>query len=148
MSILRSGVDLYALYTIVRRLATPFKDWNAYKLGVIDDKGNFLIAKRDRTPEQYNSLTYLDIFILNLKKALQKVPGANNKFITYSASLWLLREDRYIKFDMLTEDGAPVASAVPANTSSGDGLARSSEKEATAFRKHKHILKRKLEKQT
>lgn len=131
MNFLKSGVDTYVLYSIVRRLATPFTEWKAYKLGVIDDKGTFLIPKKDRTDEQYFSMTYLDIFVRNLKRLLQKIPGANNRYVTYAAALWLLREDRYIKFDMLTEDGSPV----PANTSSGPGLARSDQKEATAFKR-------------
>lgn len=138
MNILRSGADTYVLYSIVRRLATPFTEWKAYQLGVIDSKGNFLIDKKDRTSEQYYSLTYLDIFVMNLKKLLQKVPGLNNRFVTYAAALWLLREDRYEKFDMLTEDGSPV----PANASSGGGLARSSEKEAKSLKIGKQALKR------
>lgn len=146
MSLLRSGIDTYVLYTIVKRLALPFESWKAYKLGVIDDRGNFLIDKDKRTPEQYNSLTYLDIFVLNLKKLLQKIPGGNNRFVTYAAALWLLREDRYIYFDTLNEDGD---GGVPANTSSGGGLARSDEKEAKAFRKAQTdkfhtLLKRRL----
>lgn len=142
MSILRSGIDLYSLYTIIRRLAMPFTEWPAYKLGVIDDKGKFLIDKKDRTEEQYKSLTYLDIFVMNLKKALQKIPGANNKYITYAAALYLLREDRYIKFDMICEDEG----GTPANTSSGGAIARVDEKEAKAFVKAKatKILKRRL----
>lgn len=140
MSLLRSGVDLYTLYTIVKRIATPFTEWKAYKLGVIDDKGSFLIAKKDRTPEQYNSLTYLDIFVRNLKRGLSKVPGGNNKFVTVAAAMWLLKEDRYNSFDMINEDG----DAIPANASSGE-LARSDQKEATAFKKKSiDILKRRL----
>src|SRR5690606_11573564 len=105
MRILRSGVDLYVLYTVVRRVATPFTKWRAYELGVIDDKGNFLIPKKERTPEQYNSMTYLDVFVLNLKKALQKVPGLNSRLVTYAAALWLIREDRYLEYDLILEDG-------------------------------------------
>lgn len=139
MNILKSGIDTYVLYSIIRKLAQPFNEWPAYKLGVIDDKGNFLIPKKQRTPEQYRSLTYLDIFVMNLKKMLQKIPGGNRRFVTYAAALWLLREDRYIEFDMLTEDG----DVMPANTSSGGGLARSSQKEATAFGKELLRTKRK-----
>lgn len=131
MSLLRSGIDTYTLYNIIRRLATPFTEWKAFKAGVIDDKGKIIVAKKDRTPEQYSSLTYLDIFVMNLKKVLQRVPGLNNRYVTYAAALWLLREDRYITYDMLTEDGTPM----PANNSSGEGLARSSAKEASAFNK-------------
>lgn len=145
MNLIRSGVDTYVLYQIVKRIATPFTEWRAYQLGVIDDRGNFLIPKNKRTNEQYYSLTYLDIFVLNLKKLLQKIPGANNKFVTYAAALWLLREDRYIEYDLILEDGeaAPAGSGsvVPANTSGGGYLARSSEKEAKAF---KYVTRNKI----
>jgi hypothetical protein len=136
---IRSGIDTYVLYTIVRRLAQPFHEWKAYKLGVIDDKGTFLIDKADRTPEQYRSLTYLDVFVMNLKKILSKVPAGNNRIVTYAAALWLLREDRFEHMDMLNEDGE---SMVPANTST-DGIARSSAGEANAF-KRKLIQQKRL----
>lgn len=143
MSLLRSGIDTYTLFTIVRRIGLPFTEWKAYKLGVIDGKGEFLIPKKDRTPEQYASMTYLDVFIRNLKRALQRVPGLNSRLVTYAGALWLLRENKHEEFDMLTEDGE----AIPTNNSSGPGLARSSEKEATVFSKStKRILKKRLDK--
>lgn len=120
MGILRSGIDMYTLYSIIRKLATPFTEWKAYKLGVIDEKGNILIPVKKRNQEQYYSLTYLDIFVRNLKMVLQKVPGMNNKFVTYGAALWLLREDRYAKMDMILEDGTAVGGGV-ANSSGGLG---------------------------
>lgn len=128
MSILKSGIDTFILYQIVKKIASPFEEWPAFKLGVIDSKGNFLLDKRKRTDEQYYSLSYLDIFVLNIKRLLQKIPGANNRFVTYAAALWLLREDRYDNFSILTEDGTPM----PANTSSGEGLARSSERRSNS----------------
>lgn len=111
---------MYTLYSIIRKLATPFTEWKAYKLGVIDEKGNILIPVKKRNEEQYYSLTYLDIFVRNLKMVLQKVPGMNNKFVTYGAALWLLREDRYAKMDMILEDGTAVGGGVA--NSSGGGL--------------------------
>lgn len=139
--ILRSSVDIYVLYTVIRRLAKPFNEWEAYKVGLIDDKGNILIPKNKRTPEQKNVLTYFDIFVMNLKKLLQKIPGGNNRFVTYAAALWLLREDRILELEMLNEDG----DGAPANVSSGGGLARSSEGEAKAFKKKKKLVTRKLD---
>lgn len=140
MSLFNSGVDLYALYTIVRRLATPFNQWRAFKVGLIDADGNFLVKKEKRTPEQESSLTYLDIFIMNLKKLLQKVPGANNKLVTYAGALWLLREcdERNINFILYEEDGG----APPFANTSTNNIARSSEKEAKAFRTAKTVIKR------
>ena len=120
---IRSGVDFYVLYSIVKRLSTPFTEWKAYKVGLIDDKGNFLIDKDKRTDEQKSSMTYFDIFVMNLKKILQKIPGGNSKIATYAAALWLLRED---------EGGTP-----PIVNTSTSNIARSSEKEAKAFNRYK-----------
>ena len=41
-----STVDLYIVYQFIRRLATPFKEWPAYKTGVIDERGNIKKNKR------------------------------------------------------------------------------------------------------
>lgn len=129
MGLLRSGIDMYTLYSIIRKLATPFTEWKAYKLGVIDEKGKILIPVKKRNEEQYYSLTYLDIFVRNLKMVLQKVPGMNNKFVTYGAALWLLKEDRYAKMDMILEDGTAVGGGGGvANSSSGGGLGSTANK--------------------
>ena len=32
-------VDLFLVYQMIKRLATPFEKWSAYELGIIDDKG-------------------------------------------------------------------------------------------------------------
>ena len=134
MNLLRSGIDTAVLFKIVRAIARPFTEWRAYKEGVIDERGNIIVPKKARTSEQYYSLTYFDIFVLNLKKLLQKIPGGNSKIATYAAALWLIREDRYETYQNLTEDGE----SIPANISSGE-IARSDEKEAKSFK----IIKRK-----
>lgn len=95
-------VDLYVLYRIVRRISTPFEKWDMYKSGVIDEKGNFLIPKEKRTSKQLKSYSYLDIFVLNIKKALAKIPGGSNRIATFAAALYLLKEGRSLKegFDL------------------------------------------------
>jgi len=94
-------VNTYILYQIIKRLALPFNNWNAFETGVIDDKGNILIKYDKRTEEQKNSFTRLDVFILNLKKLLG--PFANNKIATFSAALFLLKEDN-ITEENITEN--------------------------------------------
>ena len=43
----RTGViDIYLVYQFLRRLATPFEKWDAYKTGVIDKEGKILVDKR------------------------------------------------------------------------------------------------------
>ena len=86
-------VDLYLVYQFLRRLTTPFEEWNAYKLGVIDGQGNILKKKDQRkTQEEKDSLRTYDLMILKLKKLLAKVPGGESKLASYAAALWLIRE--------------------------------------------------------
>ena len=63
-----SAVDMFVVYQFIRRLATPFKKWEGYKTGVIDDKGNILVKPKDRTPAQNRSFKVFDVMILKLKK--------------------------------------------------------------------------------
>lgn len=87
-------VDVFMVYQFLKRLATPFKKWPAYKEGVIDDKGNILIKKNDRhTVAQRNSLKIFDVMILRLKRLLGKIPGGKTRIASYAAALWLIKED-------------------------------------------------------
>ena len=42
----------YVIYTIIKKLTLPFTEWNAYKTGLIDENGNFLVDRNYRTREQ------------------------------------------------------------------------------------------------
>ncbi len=86
-------VDLYTTYAFIKRLVTPFRQWKAYKLGIINDKGEQLKHRSDlQTMEERNAFGYLDILALNLKKILAKVPGGSTLLGTYAAALMLLKE--------------------------------------------------------
>jgi len=41
-------VDLYIVYRIIRKLTTPFSEWEAFKYGVIDAEGNIIKKSEDR----------------------------------------------------------------------------------------------------
>jgi hypothetical protein len=98
-------VDLFLVYQFIRRLVTPFNKWEAYELGIIDDKGNILRKKRDRTPEERRKFGVFDIMILKLKKLLAKIPGGTTKLASYATALWLIREwNHFSSESLLTED--------------------------------------------
>ena len=48
-------VDLFVVYQFIKRLATPFNKWDAYKTGVIDERGNILIKPGMRDKPQLDS---------------------------------------------------------------------------------------------
>lgn len=99
-------VDLFLVYQFIKRLATPFTEWEAYKQGVIDAEGNILKKKSERkTRGEIESFRVFDLMILKLKKLLAKVPGGSSRIASYAAALWLIREWNHFSNDsLLTED--------------------------------------------
>ena len=67
-------IDALIAYRIVKLLVTPFNKTQAYKLGIIDDKGKVLIkSKQIVNQKQRKAYTLLIRFVFNLKKLLAKV---------------------------------------------------------------------------
>ena len=64
-------VDLFLVFNFIKRLVTPFTKWEAYKEGIIDEKGNILIKRKDFVKNsQKSAFGIFDQMILNLKKAI------------------------------------------------------------------------------
>jgi hypothetical protein len=98
-------VDLFLVYQFVRRLATPFEKWDAFKEGVIDKSGTVLIKKKERTSKQKKAFGLFDVMVMNLKKLLAKAPGGSSKIASYAAALFLIKEYKvFTDESMLTED--------------------------------------------
>lgn len=99
-------VDLFLVYSFIKRLVTPFNKWDAYKEGIIDEKGNILIRRRDFTKvSQRKAFGVFDQMILNLKKLLAKLPGGQTRLGSYAAALWLIKEEqRMEKAGVLNEN--------------------------------------------
>lgn len=98
-------VDLFLVYQFVRRLATPFNKWEAYKAGVIDDKGAILIKKKDRDSKQKKAFGVFDVMVRNMKMLLAKVPGGGSRLASYAAALYLIKEHKaFTEESLITED--------------------------------------------
>tara|TARA_R110000772_G_scaffold192410_1_gene303368 strand:+ start:533 stop:1093 length:561 start_codon:yes stop_codon:yes gene_type:complete len=100
-------VDLFLVFQFIKRLSTPFAEWKAYKLGIIDDSGKQLIKRsKFTTREQKDSFGIFDIMIMKLKRLLEKVPGGKSRIGSYAAALYLIKEHDEIisQGEMLTEE--------------------------------------------
>jgi len=99
-------IDLFLLYQFIKRLATPFKEWDAYELGIIDDKGKQLRKRKDfRKQKEHDAFGLFDLMVLKLKRLLEKVPGGSTRLGSYAAALWLIKENHRIKdAEMITEE--------------------------------------------
>jgi len=93
------AIDLFVTYRFLRLLTTPFEKTDAYKLGIIDKKGNRIRKPKSTQPavelatsELKNSYTILHKLVFNIKKLFGKVPGLRTKTGTYAAALFLLKD--------------------------------------------------------
>ena len=94
MAKLNEGVvDVFMVYQFLKRLATPFEKWDAFKEGVIDKEGNIILKKNNRNQKQKQTLKIFDVMILRLKRLLGKIPGGKTRLASYAAALWLIKED-------------------------------------------------------
>ena len=93
------AIDLFVTYRFLKLLTTPFEKQDAFKLGIIDEKGNRITKPKSKVPavelvtaEQKNSYTILHKLVINIKKIFAKVPGLRTKVGTYAAALFLLKD--------------------------------------------------------
>jgi len=98
-----SIVDLFLVYQFIVRLITPFNEWDAFKLGIIDKNGKVLKKRATlSSSEEKKAWGYFDILAANLKKLMAKFPGGDSKLVSYAAAGLLLREQK--KLERMTEE--------------------------------------------
>jgi|TARA_B100000902_G_scaffold197492_1_gene188511 hypothetical protein len=103
------GVDLLITYRVVKMLATPFKKHDAFKHGIIDEKGNVLRKyKTIASPIEKRSYTLLHRFVFNLKRILARVgiKGALGSFAVAAALLF--KENKEAKKHQLVIEAAVI----------------------------------------
>lgn len=100
------AIDLLITYRVIKLLVTPWEKHDAYKLGIIDDKGKVLRKARTlKTSEEKKSYTLLHRFVFNLKRLIDIVPGGKSKLGSYAAALGLLlKEEKEINSIELEKD--------------------------------------------
>ena len=87
------GADLYFVFRFLRLLTMDYKKTDAFKFGIIDNKGKAL--KKSSELESTNekaSYTMLHRMVFKIRRLLEKVPGG--RFISYAAALFLLKEQK------------------------------------------------------
>src|SRR5210317_2336231 len=85
------AIDLFVTYRFIRLLTTAFEKSDAYKMGIIDEKGQ-RTDKKLTTSAEKNAYTVLHKLVFNIKKIFEKVPGLRTKLGTYAAALFLLKD--------------------------------------------------------
>jgi len=140
-------VDAYLIYQFLKRLTTPFEETEAFKLGIIDERGKVLKKRGSLTTQESEVWGYFDVMVNNMKKLLAKVPGGRSKMGLYAASALLFKEHKNLegKTDEEIEQyfNEEIANVVGDGKIAGVGIGPQGEPPKRKARLLKNILKRK-----
>ena len=92
------AIDAFITFRFLKLLVTPFNKTEAFKLGIIDERGKVLKKYRSlERIEERRAYTILHRLVFNIKKLIEKVPGGKSRLASYAAALFLIKEhvDQY-----------------------------------------------------
>lgn len=78
-----------AVYMIIKRVMRPWNKWEAYKYGIIDDKGKRL--RRPKTYKERNAWDILDRFCWGIKRVCTKYMN-DSQFVYLFSLAYLMKE--------------------------------------------------------
>ena len=85
--------NAFVAYKFIKILSQPFKETDAYKLGIIDERGKILKKfKTLKGTEEKKAYTIFHRLIWNLKKTLEKIPIFKSRLASFAAALYLIKE--------------------------------------------------------
>ena len=92
MGILKGAVDTVYAFRFIRMMVMDWKNWDAYKEGIIDENG-----KRNRnvkldTDSKKSAYTPFIRLVANIKRLVTKIPGGGSKLGSFASALFLIKE--------------------------------------------------------
>lgn len=93
MPLIKRAADTAYAFRFIRMLVMKWKDWDAYKLGIIDSKGKRIREVKLDTDEKKGAWTYFIRLCANIKRLLQKVPGGGSALGSLAGALFLVKEN-------------------------------------------------------
>lgn len=93
MGLVKRAADLAFTFRFIRMLVLDWKDWDAYKLGIIDEEGKRIKSEKLDTDEKKSAYTPFIRLAANVKRLLSKIPGGGSKLGSFAAALFLIKEN-------------------------------------------------------
>ena len=92
MGILKGVADTVYAFRFIRMMVMDWKNWDAYKEGIIDENG-----KRNRnvkldTDNKKSAYTPFIRLVANIKRLVSKLPGGGSKLGSFASALYLVKE--------------------------------------------------------
>lgn len=86
------AIDTVITFRVLKLLTTKWEDHEAFKTGLIDDKGKRIKSVKIDTKEKKESFTFLHRLVFNLKRLIEMLPLGKNRLASYAAALFLIKE--------------------------------------------------------
>jgi len=101
MGIVKRGADLVYTFRFIRLLVMKWENWDAYKLGIIDENGKRIKNAKIDTDEKKSSYTPFIRLAANVKRLLGKIPGGGSRLGSFAAALYLIKEKYDLRDDQI-----------------------------------------------
>ena len=92
MGILKRAADIAYTFRFIRMLVMDWKDWDAYKLGLIDENGKRNKNVKMDTDAKKSAYTPFIRLAANIKRLIANVPGGGSKLGSFASALFLIKE--------------------------------------------------------
>jgi hypothetical protein len=90
--VIKTAAEVLFAYKFVELLTTPFEEWAAFRVGLIDATGKVLRKPQNRIEKNMLSVWYN--LVRNIKRTLILFPGGATKVASFAAAFMLLKEKK------------------------------------------------------
>ena len=97
MGIVKRAADLAYTFRFIRLLVMDWKNWDAYKEGLIDENSKRIKSVKMDTDAKKSSYTPFIRLAANIKRLISKIPGGGTKLGSFAAGLFLIKENYNLK---------------------------------------------------
>ena len=92
MGILKSAADTVYAFRFIRMMVMDWKNWDAYKEGLIDENGKRNKDVKIDTSDKRSAYTPFVRLVANIKRLVAKLPGGGSKLGSFASALYLVKE--------------------------------------------------------
>ena len=92
MGLVKRAADLAYTFRLIRLLVLDWKEWDAYKQGLIDENGKRIKSVKMDNDAKKSAYTPFIRLVANLKRLLSNIPGGGSKLGSFAAGLFLIKE--------------------------------------------------------
>ena len=92
MGLIKRAADLAYTFRFIRMMVMDWKDWDAYKLGIIDENGKRNKNVKMDSDEKRSAYTPFIRLAANIKRLIAKIPGGGSRLGSFASALYLIKE--------------------------------------------------------